>query len=34
MGTPKINATKVTPSAPIVLGTGSYGTRNFLSIPA
>jgi len=34
IGTPKFDALKVTASAAIVLGTGSYGSRTFITIPS
>lgn len=33
IGTPKLDATKVTATAAIALGTGLYGSRTFISIP-
>lgn len=34
IGTPKFDATKVAPSAAVVLGTGLYGSRTFMTLPS
>jgi hypothetical protein len=34
IGTPKFDATKVTASAAIAIGTGDYGSRTFITLPS